>query len=97
MVIVLQIFLALIEYYCMFLRNNFLMIQYFEEDVPFLTISKDNIIWMSITPNETWTILPAIERSFGKVITFGVGLGYYPLMCALKENVESVTIVEFEL
>jgi len=71
-------------------------IGYFDIDVPFLTISKDNVIWMSITPNETWTILPAIERSFGKVITFGMGLGYYPFMCAIKDNVESVTIVEFD-
>lgn len=71
-------------------------IGYFDHEVPFLTISKDNVIWMSITPNETWTILPAIERSFGKVITFGMGLGYYPFMCAIKDNVESVTIVEFD-
>ena len=71
-------------------------IGYFDHELPFLTISKDNVIWMSITPNETWTILPAIDRSFGKVITFGLGLGYYPFMCALKENVESVTIVEFD-
>ena len=71
-------------------------IGYFDHEVPFLTISKDNVIWMSITPNETWTILPAIERSFGKVITFGMGLGYYPFMCSLKENVESITIIEFD-
>ena len=71
-------------------------IGYFDCELPFLTISKDNVIWMSITPNETWTILPAIERSFGKVITFGLGLGYYPFMCSLKDNVESVTIIEFD-
>lgn len=71
-------------------------IGYFDHEVPFLTISKDNIIWMSITPNETWTILPSIERSFGKVITFGLGLGYYPFMCALKDDVEEVTIVEYD-
>ena len=71
-------------------------IGYFDHELPFLTISKDNVIWMSITPNETWTILPAIGRSSGKVITFGLGLGYYPFMCSLKEDVESVTIVEFD-
>lgn len=71
-------------------------IGYFDHEVPFLTISKDNVIWMSITPNETWTILPAVERSFGKVITFGLGLGYYPFMCSLKEDVESITIIEFD-
>ena len=71
-------------------------IGYFDHELPFLTISKDNVIWMSITPNETWTILPAISRSFGKVITFGCGLGYYPFMCAIKDNVESVDIIEYD-
>jgi len=71
-------------------------IGYLDHEFPFTAISKDNIIWMSITPNEILTISPSIERSHGKVITFGLGLGYYPFMCSLKDNVESVTIIEFD-
>ena len=54
-------------------------IGYLDHEISFLSISKDNVIWMSNTPNERLTILPSIERSHGKVITFGLGLGYFPL------------------
>lgn len=71
-------------------------IGYLDHEFPFAAISKDNVIWMSITPNEILTMAPSIERSYGKIITFGLGLGYYPFMCSLKDNVESVTIIEFD-
>jgi spermidine synthase len=45
-------------------------------------------------PNETNTTKPAINFSEGKVLTYGLGLGYFAYMSALKENVESVTVVE---
>ena len=35
-----------------------------------------------------------VERAKGKVLTFGLGLGYFAYMCSLKEEVESVTVVE---
>lgn len=71
-------------------------IGYLDHSFPFLAISKDNIIWMSNTPNETLTMKESIKNSYGKVITFGLGLGYYPFMCSLKEDVESITIIEFD-
>ena len=71
-------------------------IGYLDHEMSFAAIMKDNIIWMSNTPNEILTIAPSIERSHGKVITFGLGLGYYPFMCSLKENVESITIIEYD-
>lgn len=71
-------------------------IGYLDHEFPFIAIMKDNVIWMCITPNEILTMLPSIERSHGKVITFGLGLGYYPFMCSLKEEVESVTIIEYD-
>lgn len=71
-------------------------IGYLDHEFPFPAIMKDNVIWMSITPNEILTMQQSIENSYGKVITFGLGLGYYPFMCALKDNVESITIVEFD-
>jgi predicted methyltransferase len=36
----------------------------------------------------------AIEAARGKVVTFGLGLGYYAYMASRKPNVESVTVVE---
>ena len=71
-------------------------IGYLDHELPFTAISKDNVIWMSNTPNEALTMQKVIEKSYGKVITFGLGLGYYPFMCSLKNEVESITIIEFD-
>ena len=67
---------------------------YFNESVPYLYLSKNDVIWMSITPHEINTMEKAIEKAHGKVITFGLGLGYYAFMTSIKEEVDSVTIVE---
>lgn len=50
--------------------------------------------WMTLMPNETVTTLPAVEKAYGRVLTYGLGLGYFAYMCSLKDNVESVTVVE---
>ena len=71
-------------------------IGYLDHEFPFTAIMKDNVIWMCITPNEISTMAPIIKKSHGKVITFGLGLGYYPFMCSLKDDVESITIIEFD-
>ena len=51
---------------------------------------------MSFAPHETETSEDAVERAHGNVVTFGCGLGYFPYMVSEKENVSSVTIVEFD-
>ena len=50
--------------------------------------------WMTLMPNETVTSKQAIEKSHGKVLTFGLGLGYFAYMAARKSEVESVTVVD---
>lgn len=35
-----------------------------------------------------------ISEATGNVLTYGLGLGYYAYMVSMKDNVESVTIVE---
>ena len=102
-------FLGNIEYlpYQSFAYNDALVLEndyyreisrigYLDHKFPFSAIIKDNVIWMSNTPNETLTMQSSIEKSHGKVITFGLGLGYYPFMCSLKDNVESITIIEYD-
>ena len=61
---------------------------------PCLNIKDTNEMWMSITPNEVYTMEKAISKSFGKVLTLGCGIGYFAYMSSLKEDVESVTIIE---
>lgn len=52
--------------------------------------------WMSVSPNEVFTMEKPIERAAGKVLTLGCGMGYFAYMASLKEEVESVTIIELE-
>jgi spermidine synthase len=49
---------------------------------------------MTLLPNETNTTKYAIDRSKGKVLTYGLGLGYFTYMASLKDDVESVCVVE---
>lgn len=67
---------------------------FFSEEYTYPAIKENGREWMTLIPNEIITCKPAIEAAFGKVITFGLGLGYYPFMVSEKENVEKITIVE---
>jgi hypothetical protein len=69
-------------------------IGFFETEFMFPAILENDIIWMTITPNEIETMKDAIDKAFGNVLTFGLGLGYYAYMISEKDNVESITVVE---
>lgn len=69
-------------------------IGYFKETYTYPCILQNEREWMLITPNEIETMEEPINASFGNVLTYGLGLGYFAYMVSLKENVESVTIIE---
>jgi hypothetical protein len=78
-------------------RKDFLVkprIGYFNEKVYYPSIYENGDVWMSITPSEINTMKHHIAAMKGKVLVFGLGLGYFAYMSALKDNVESVTVVE---
>ncbi len=72
----------------------FPQIGFFEEEFPYPAVLQDSREWMTVTPHEIRTTLPAVKRSFGNVLTYGLGLGYFAYMAHLKDNVDSVTVVE---
>ncbi len=67
---------------------------YFQKPFAYPSLLEKQSIWMLITPHEINTMEEAIQKAKGKVITFGLGLGYFTYMCSLKENVSSITIIE---
>ncbi len=78
-------------------ENNFAEITslgYFTKKVPYLMLTQKNEIWMSVTPHEIKTMKEEIASAKGKVLTFGLGLGYYAFEVSNKKEVESVTIIE---
>lgn len=67
---------------------------YFTESFRFPAILENGNEWMTLTPVDLDTCEEAIAAAHGRVVTFGLGLGYYAYMAAEKEDVESVTVVE---
>ena len=67
---------------------------WFDRSFAYPTLREDGQVWMTVTPNEINTIQPAVAQSRGKVLTYGLGLGYYAFHCLLKKDVAGVTVVE---
>ncbi len=69
-------------------------IGFFDKEFKFLSVLQNGREWMTMMPNEIVTQRLPIKKARGKVLTYGLGLGYFAFMCARKEEVESVTVVE---
>lgn len=69
-------------------------IGFFTEDFDFPAVLEGGNEWMTLTPVDLDTSDSAIERAHGKVVTFGLGLGYYAYMVSERECVDSITVVE---
>lgn len=67
---------------------------FFSKSFKFPAILENGNEWMTLTPVDLDTCDEAIDAAHGKVVTFGLGLGYYAYMVAEKPEVESVTVVE---
>lgn len=81
----------------MILKEDFAEIPplgFFTESFSFPAILENGNEWMTLTPVDLDTCDEAIDASKGKVVTFGLGLGYYAYMASEKDEVDSVTVVE---
>ncbi len=67
---------------------------FFTEKFDFPAVLEDKNEWMTLTPVDMDTCQDAIARARGKVVTFGLGLGYFAYMAANKDEVDEVTVVE---
>ncbi|MCQ2815082.1 MAG: hypothetical protein MJ227_02175 [Bacilli bacterium] len=74
--------------------EEFTPVGFSQKAIPFIALNENGKTWMSITPNEINTMQKGIKESDGNVLVAGLGLGYYPFMISLKENVKSITIIE---
>lgn len=67
---------------------------FFEEHFRYPAILENGRIWMTVTPNEIETMKSPIEKAHGKVLTLGLGLGYYQYMISNKTNVDKIYIID---
>ncbi|MBQ6519006.1 MAG: hypothetical protein IJI14_09810 [Anaerolineaceae bacterium] len=65
-----------------------------DKDYDYPLLEENGQVWMSIAPNELVTMKDDLDAAEGNVLTFGLGLGYYPYLASLKDNVSHVTVVE---
>lgn len=69
-------------------------IGFFDTEFSFPAVMENGREWMAIKPNEIETMRLPIARATGKVVAFGLGMGYYAFMVSEKPEVKKLTIVE---
>lgn len=90
--------------YNIFLSDEIYLDSHFKEITPLAYFSKDfhyplvsnnsDQIWMSIIPHEINTMAKAISHATNNILVYGLGLGYFPIMAAAKEDVKKIVVVE---
>lgn len=74
--------------------NDYMVLRAFDKPLKTTVLKQNGEYWMTDNPCEAITVDPSVDKAHGKVLTYGLGIGYYIYMCLLKEDVESVTVVE---
>lgn len=69
-------------------------IGFFRERFAYPAVEQDGREWMAVKPSEIETMRAPIEEATGRVVTFGLGLGYFAYMVSEKPDVTSLDIVE---
>ena len=67
---------------------------FFREEFSFPAVTQDGRDWMSVKPNEIDTMRAPLAAARGRVLTFGLGMGYFAFMASEKADVTAVTVVE---
>jgi len=60
-------------------------------------VVKSGIIWMSLTPNEIFTLREGLDLAAGRVLVAGLGMGWLTHRILEKAEVSSVTQLELEI
>lgn len=69
-------------------------IGFFDTEYRYLSVLQNGREWMTMLPNELVTQRIPIKKARGRVCTYGLGLGYFAFMCARRQEVAGVTVVE---
>ena len=67
----------------------------FDEDIVLPMICEDNIGWMTPVLFEETTMRPCVEKAKGNILVVGLGIGFFPYNCLLKDEVKKITIIEY--
>jgi len=68
---------------------------YFDTNIDLPVLKEKNKVWMSPALSEIESMREGIEKGYGKCMTMGLGIGVIQYLWLLKDEVDSVTVVEF--
>ena len=68
----------------------------FSSPVRTLALYENDMPWMTVCPSEISSMEKEMRHAHGRVLTLGLGLGYYAMAVAERPEVSSVTVVERE-
>lgn len=74
--------------------NDSMRLVALDEELDVTMLYQNDEVWMLDVPSEAETIDPCAKKAFGNVLTFGLGIGYYPFMAMLNLEVKSITVIE---
>jgi hypothetical protein len=70
-------------------------IGYFDTNIDMPVLKEGETVWMSPAISEMESMRDGIAKAHGNCLTMGLGIGYLPYLWLLKDEVKSVTVVEF--
>ena len=74
--------------------NDWMKLRAMDRDFEAIYLYQDDADWMMDAPSEAFTNNPCAEKAHDRVLTLGLGIGYFLYMCTLNPKVKEITVVE---
>jgi hypothetical protein len=74
--------------------NDSMVLRALDQPLTTNILMRHGQVWMMNVPSESLTIDPIARAVSGKVLTFGLGIGYFAFMASLNIKVTSIDIIE---
>lgn len=74
--------------------NDWMKLRALDQSYPAAVLWQNDDVWMLDAPSESATIDPYARKAEGRVLTFGLGIGYFAFMALQNPRVQSVTVIE---
>lgn len=74
--------------------NDWMKLRAMDQNFNAIYLMQDDQDWMVDAPSEAATNDVPAHHAHGKVLTFGLGIGYFLYMALINPKVESVTVIE---
>jgi hypothetical protein len=72
-------------------------LSYFDKPFKYLALYKDNKMISKVSPQEINAMKKDIDEAKGNVLVIGLGLGYFPYMVSLKDDVNHIDVIEEDI